>query len=937
MLLNVIIPVVPAKGTALPIVVCKIVPRVKLPGETAYIPAKLAYKRNPANDAIIYVDGKPVTEIQEFSESFSLSIPDGSGIKLDMTWSNPNYEFLGWDTAGAIGESFILDNLYGSQNVEVLYDINGTVKVTAQSSASSMGVVMGGGVVPTGSHISFHALAKKGYSFVGWSDGATDNPRDVVASADNNFTAIFSQGGDVQTCTIVAKSEDTTQGVAAGSGTYLIDSTASVVGVPADGYAFSGWYDESDTLISNDQKYDVPLVADTTITLIAKFVEAPAPVAETVTVTCVFDSTYKYIMDIRGGGTYTKGETVYLTLNVYSDIGIRSFNFARIKRWYYINEEGEEVTLGSAYITSFTVTKDITVYCELCWALNIEVSQATKGQVYAYSSCIVSPSAELQLYALPKSNYELNKWILYQVSSQETIEFTDNPLSIPPALDGMYYLVPDWKAASLNYQVQAVVDGTHGVLQGAGTYASGDTVTIKASAFPGYTATVYVDDVEVPAATTESGFSFTMPSNNVVVKAIFNTGYTGTVDAEGLAAIGWLESDIAYLQEHVNWMAEDDDFYKVLDEEKTWFASNATEVETGAGTIKGVKYAPSETYWKYVPKLIYVSGSFSLICNSAVACPKIEAATTVSEGAVSLTMNSVLYFPQMDSKLTITGYYSTNIIHSIYATKEEVAEFVSHRGTSAAVGLTVTGAWRAESLEYLFANWKLLPSTSSSSYRLKLNYANVVGDTVLDLSHWPSSATLGSTIVNTIFSKNLTLKLCDNNPSISGMLVSATVYGGLIIDAKNGVSFSNASWSNVSAAWIKMRITGAFGSSCLTMDGVSPSYTIMDIYYSGDSATFTVAPVSGTRFPTTIIVINHSESNYIILNGTGTRWIHELRLYGAFMDISTSNWMTTSVKRIVVPSDLVSTYKEATNWSNASYVIVAGDYDSSYLPEYFDN
>ncbi len=49
-------------------------------------------------------------------------------------------------------------------------------------------------------------------------------------------------------------------------------------------------------------------------------------------------------------------------------------------------------------------------------------------------------------------------------------------------------------------------------------------------------------------------------------------GYTGHVDAVGLAEIGWNEADIAYYQERVWWNEEDDALWAVSDAEKTDYA-----------------------------------------------------------------------------------------------------------------------------------------------------------------------------------------------------------------------------------------------------------------------------------------------------------------------------------------------------------------------------
>lgn len=56
------------------------------------------------------------------------------------------------------------------------------------------------------------------------------------------------------------------------------------------------------------------------------------------------------------------------------------------------------------------------------------------------------------------------------------------------------------------------------------------------------------------------------------IRAINKSIWTGHVDVEGLKAIGWDDEDITYFQEHgVNWMEEDDEYYKVSDDNKALY------------------------------------------------------------------------------------------------------------------------------------------------------------------------------------------------------------------------------------------------------------------------------------------------------------------------------------------------------------------------------
>lgn len=55
----------------------------------------------------------------------------------------------------------------------------------------SYGIVNGAGIFPKDTTIAISALPNEGYHFVQWSDGNTDNPRQIVVTADSVFIAVF--------------------------------------------------------------------------------------------------------------------------------------------------------------------------------------------------------------------------------------------------------------------------------------------------------------------------------------------------------------------------------------------------------------------------------------------------------------------------------------------------------------------------------------------------------------------------------------------------------------------------------------------------------------------------------------------------------------------------------------------------------------------------
>ena len=76
-----------------------------------------------------------------------------------------------------------------------------------------MGSVSGGGTFAEGDTATLTATANAGFHFVAWSDGVTDNPRQLVVTADTALAALFeadsTQGiGNVEKMTFSAVAID---------------------------------------------------------------------------------------------------------------------------------------------------------------------------------------------------------------------------------------------------------------------------------------------------------------------------------------------------------------------------------------------------------------------------------------------------------------------------------------------------------------------------------------------------------------------------------------------------------------------------------------------------------------------------------------------------------------------------------------------------------
>jgi len=104
---------------------------------------------------------------------------DGSWVSLDGTT---------WDQIYSYG------NFYYTWMIRPVLSAGSTPQtytITAVSSNTSMGEVIGGGTYAAGTTVQLRANARPGYEFVNWNDGNTDNPRNITVVADATYVANF--------------------------------------------------------------------------------------------------------------------------------------------------------------------------------------------------------------------------------------------------------------------------------------------------------------------------------------------------------------------------------------------------------------------------------------------------------------------------------------------------------------------------------------------------------------------------------------------------------------------------------------------------------------------------------------------------------------------------------------------------------------------------
>ena len=204
---------------------------------------------------------------------------------------NPGYIFEHWTDS-------VTDNprdvVVTQDSTFVAVFSSGQYTITVVSDHPSWGSVTGGGTFNYGETIQIAATANLGFTFVSWDDGNTDNPREIVVTQDQTFTALF----DIKQCFIKTFVLPEGAGEVVGGGVYNYGEIITLTAHSNGGYVFSHWSDDE---IANPRRVFVE--CDTSYVAIFN------PLQYEITTECdpVEGGT------VSGAGTYEYGSVVTLT------------------------------------------------------------------------------------------------------------------------------------------------------------------------------------------------------------------------------------------------------------------------------------------------------------------------------------------------------------------------------------------------------------------------------------------------------------------------------------------------------------------------------------------------------------------------------------------------------------------------------------------------
>jgi len=370
--------------------------------------------------------------------------------------------------------------------------------VAVSSSPLLGGTTTGSGVFNSGAAVTVTATANAGFTFTNWTEGVN-----IVSSSANYLFTITSSRVLVANYTatpftVTAISNPLLGGVTTGGGTFNSGTLVTVSAVANAGFTFSNWT-EGVNIVSTNASYQFTLDGDRA--LVANYNAVPYTVA--VSSKPLLGGT------TSGGGIYNGGTSV--TVLATANVGFSFTNWT----------EGL-VIVSTRADYQFTITGNrilVANYIPITYTVAVSSNPLVGGT--SSGGGTFNSGASVTVNAAANAGYTFTNWTdgLLVASTNASYQFT---------LLGNRTLVANYTPV-LNYIVAVSSNPlAGGTSTGGGTYVSGASVTIAASANPGYVFTNWTEGVNIVSIV--GNYTFTATGNRTFV-ANYAKDYTLTVTA----------------------------------------------------------------------------------------------------------------------------------------------------------------------------------------------------------------------------------------------------------------------------------------------------------------------------------------------------------------------------------------------------------------------
>lgn len=321
-----------------------------------------------------------------------------------------------------------------------------TYSVTLTTNSEQMGETYGSGNYAEGSKILISAVANKGYRFVNWSDGNTNEKRTITVNQDVVLTANFEKVNIIYTLSLFAG--DAVMGTVRGAGQYDEGTQVTIEAIPYHGYRFVEWSDGVAMPTRN-------IVVDRNITLTAYFeTTATPPPPLSYRLTLSVNNTAMGV--VTGEGIYAKDTEVEIE-------AIPNDGYQFVK-WSDENAQpARTITLSSNLhlIAFFSPLPAENVY----YTLTVVSADIMKGAIAGTGEYQQGTYAEAQ--AIPFEHFVFRAWDDGNAA---------NPRQV--LMDGNKHLTAVFVGEK--HQLTLTCNTMHGRVSGAGSYEYDTEVTVEA-------------------------------------------------------------------------------------------------------------------------------------------------------------------------------------------------------------------------------------------------------------------------------------------------------------------------------------------------------------------------------------------------------------------------------------------------------------------------
>ena len=468
----------------------------------------------------------------------------GSVITLHAI-ANTGYTFDHWSDGNTSNPRSVTVN---SDLTFTAYFNHNSYTITVNATPAGAGSVSGGGSYYYGDYATLSATAYSGYEFVGWSDGSSQNPHQVLVTGNATYTATFSEVGGTY-YTVSAYVSPTGAGSVSGTGTFPAGASTTLTATANSGYTFDHWNDGSTTnprtvtvnnnmsftAYFNTQQYtittNVTPAGSGTVTGGGTY-----PYGATATLTATPNSGFEFLqwsdgslqnprtITVTGNATYTalfsngSGEVYTLTVTsnapllgqvfgggtypAGSAVEISAYpnTYARFVKWDDGNTENPRTVIVNSdmeFVAEFVATQNYTI--------TVESADPERGQAFGGGS--YQEGSEIQIAAVAYNGYMFEKWQDGNTQNPRTITVTGN------ATYTAYFVENN----VVTYTITLICNTEEGTVSGGGNYIAGTQATIQAFPSQGYVFTKWSD------GSTDNPRTFTVTSDLTLV-AFFATG-----------------------------------------------------------------------------------------------------------------------------------------------------------------------------------------------------------------------------------------------------------------------------------------------------------------------------------------------------------------------------------------------------------------------------